>query len=269
MLIDTHSHLNFKAYDKDRDQVIARCQEKGMAVINVGAQFQTSRTAIELCDDYNNFYAPVGLHPIHVYDEDFEIKDYQALIDDRVVAVGETGYDFYHITLKRDNFKDKPQDEIIAKQKEVFLKHLDLALENDLAVILHGRNGIEGREVYSEMLDIVKEKGIKRAVFHFYSGSLEIGKKITEAGYYIGIDGPVTFKKNVEELQEIAKLIPLDKILIETDSPYLTPEPHRGERNESIYVEHVAEKIAELRGISKDEVIEQTWQNAKNLFRLD
>ncbi len=268
MLIDTHAHLNFNAYNSDRDEVIKRCQERGMAIINVGAQFESSQRAVELSKN-NNFYASIGLHPIHVYDEDFSIFKYQALIDEKVVAMGETGFDYYHITFNRDNFKGKTKEEIIKKQKEVFFKHLELALKNDLAVVLHGRNGIENREVYQEMLGMIIEQNFKRAVFHCYGGSLAIAKKIVSAGYYIGIDGPVTFKKKVEELQEIVKAIPLEKILIETDSPYLTPEPHRGDRNEPIFVEYVAEKVAELKGLTKEEVIEATWQNAKNLFRLE
>jgi len=268
MLIDTHAHLNFEAYNKDRDQVIARCQEREMAVINVGAQFETSRIAIELADNYGLLYASVGLHPIHVFDEEFNFSDYQGLIREKVVAIGETGFDFYHPTFGRAGAKKNSIEEIIKKQEEVFLKQIKLAQDNDLALICHGRNGIEGKEVYLEILRILKTKGVTRAVFHCYGKDLETAKKIVEQGYYLGIDGPVTFNKKAEELQKIAKIIPLDKILIETDCPYLTPEPFRGKRNEPIYVEYVAEKIAELKNISKEEVIKTTWQNAKNLFRL-
>ncbi len=268
MLIDTHAHLNFEAYDKDRDEVIARCQERKMAVINVGAQLETSRIAIGLADNYGLLYASVGLHPIHVFDEEFNFSDYQGLIREKVVAIGETGFDFYHPTFGRAGAKKNSIEEIIKKQEEVFLEQIKLAQDNDLALICHGRNGLPGREVYSQMLEILKEEKVERAIFHCYGGDLETAKKIVNQGYYIGIDGPVTFNKKAEELQGIAKNIPLDKILIETDCPYLTPEPHRGERNEPIYVEFVAEKIAELKGLNKEVVIEQTWQNAKNLFRL-
>ena len=134
--------------------------------------------------------------------------------------------------------------------------------------MLHGRNGLEGRDVYVDMLEILQNEKITKAVFHCFGGSLTMAKKIVEAGFYIGIDGPVTFKNKSEDLQAMVKEIPLTSILIETDAPYLTPEPHRGERNEPVYVEFIAQKTAELKNLTKEEVIEQTWQNAKKLFNI-
>jgi len=267
MLIDTHAHLNFEAYSQDRPEVIKRCHDKEMAVINIGSQLATSQLGVVLTkEDY--FYAAVGLHPIHVFDEDFKAEDYQTLINDKVVAIGETGLDFYHPTFERAGAEARSLEEVIAKQQEVFLKHIQLAGENDLPLMLHGRNGLEGRDVYREMLEILKEQKVERAVFHCFGGDQSVAEEIIKAGYYIGTDGPLTFKKKAEDLQAMITNLPLERILIETDCPYLTPEPHRGERNEPIYVEHVAEKIAELKNLSKEEVIEQTWQNAVNLFKL-
>ena len=268
MLIDTHAHLNFNVYDKDRSEVIARCEKKPMKVINVGAQFATSRLAVELADDYDILYATVGLHPIHVFDEEFSLKDYQSLITNKVVAVGETGFDFFHPTFNRAGAEKASIDEVIAKQKEVFLEHIKLAKEHDLPLILHGRNGIAGRNVYLEILEILLKEKVEKAVFHFYGGDLTTAREIIKQGYYLGTDGPLTFKKKAEDLQTMIKELPLEKILIETDCPYLAPEPHRGARNEPVYVEYVAEKIGELKGLTKEEVIEQTWQNAKKLFNL-
>lgn len=268
MLIDTHAHLNFLAYDKDRDAVIARRQNKGMAIINVGANFETSRLAVELSENYNQMYASIGLHPIHVFDEDFDYSDYFGLIKDNVVAVGETGLDYFHLTFGRAGADKHSTDEIIAKQQEVFLEHIKLAKDNNLALICHGRNGLTDKEVYLEMLEMLLIENVERAVFHCYGHDLETALKIINHGYYLGIDGPVTFFRKAEELQKIVKNIPLDKILIETDCPYLTPEPHRGERNEPMYVEFVAEKIAALKGLKKEEVIERTWENAKELFKI-
>ncbi|MBU1036443.1 TatD family hydrolase [Patescibacteria group bacterium] len=267
MLIDTHAHLNFKAYKDDFEQVVKRCQKKKMSVVNIGAQFSTSKRAADFAQKYDFMYAAIGLHPIHIFDEIYEAEAYQNLIHDKVVAIGETGFDYYHV----DEILTKGAksiEEISNKQQEVFLQHLKLAKKNDLALICHGRNGVEGREVYSEMLEILKQEKVERAVFHCYGGDLTIAEKIVENGYYIGIDGPVTFQKKAEEIQKIATEIPLENILIETDCPYLSPEPHRGKRNEPIYVKYVAEKIAELKKISKEEVIEQMWQNAKELFRI-
>jgi len=268
MLIDSHAHLNFKAYDADLAEVVARCQEKNMAVINVGSQYHTSQRAAEMALEYPNFYACLGLHPIHVFDEVFDLKAYASLYNDKVVAIGETGFDFFHLTFNRETIGNLSLDEIIAKQREVFIQHIELAKNLNLALILHGRNGIEGRDAYNDILEILQKEKIDKAVFHCFGGSLEMAKKITSAGYYIGIDGPITFDKKAEELQNIGKEIPSTSILIETDSPYLTPVPHRGERNEPAYVEFVAQKIAELKGLTKEEVIEQTWQNAKKLFNI-
>ena len=159
-------------------------------------------------------------------------------------------------------------EEVIKRQKEVFEAHIDLALKNNLPLILHGRNGLAERNVYLEMLDILKAKGADRAVFHFFGGDLATAKTLVQAGYFIGTDGPLTFDKKSEELQAIIRDIPLDKVLIETDSPYLAPEPFRGQRNEPVYVEQVAKKIADLKNLTLEEIIEQIWQNAKNLFKL-
>jgi len=268
MLIDTHTHLNFKAYDADRESVIERCGQKSMSVINVGAQFNTSKLAVELSGKHDFLYAAIGLHPIHVFDEEFKPADYQKLINQKVIAIGETGLDFWHFEAPDDLEYQRSTAEIISKQKEVFLKHIELGKENNLPLICHGRDGLEEREVYGEMLEILLEQKVERAVFHCFGGSLAMAEKIISHGYYLGIDGPVTFKKKAEDLQELARKIPLENILIETDCPYLTPEPHRGERNEPTYVEFVAEKIAELKNLSKEEVVEQTWQNAKKLFKI-
>ena len=268
MLIDTHAHLNFEAYDEDREEVIARCASKPMAVINVGAQFETSRLAVKLAGEHDGLYASICLHPIHVFDEEFDLAKYQELITDKVVAVGETGFDFFHPTFKRAGAERASLEEVLKKQKEVFLKHIQLGKDNNLPLILHGRNGIEGRNVYLEMLEILKAEEVTEAVFHCFGGDLATAKEILKQGYFLGTDGPLTFKKKAEELRAVIKEAPLEKILIETDSPYLAPEPHRGKRNEPIYVEYVAEKIAELKGLTKDEVIEATWQNAERIFNL-
>lgn len=268
MLIDTHAHLNFDAYNKDREEVIARCFESGMAVINVGSQFNTSKLAVELAHMRDNFYAAIGLHPIHVFEEQFEVEEYRKLLSLKVVAIGETGLDFFHTAFYGDKAGNFSFEEAAIKQKEVFIKHIELATIAGLALALHGRNGKEGEDVYEEMLEILEKYKIERAVFHCYGGDLKTARKIIAAGYYFGIGGPITFNKKSEELKAIVKEIPVENLLLETDAPYLTPEPHRGERNEPLYVELVAEKVAELKGLPKEEVIEQTWQNAKKLFKI-
>jgi TatD DNase family protein len=270
MLIDSHTHLNFQAYDDDLAEVIDRCQQAEMALINVGAALDSSKKAVILANDHKNFYASIGLHPIHVFDEDFQEEDYQKLIDDngdKIVAMGESGLDYFHF----DQVESKYGVDFAAmqkKQKNIFERHIALAKKNNLALIVHGRNDKENKlSVYQDIHDILQEQKVERAVVHCFGGSLEESKLIVDLGLYLGFTGIVTFDKT-GVLEEIVNMMPLDKILIETDAPYLTPVPFRGKRNEPIHVQHVAEKIAEIRKMSVEEVIKITGENAKKLFNL-
>lgn len=268
MLFDSHSHLNFKAFNDDRLVVIARCQEAGMKVVNVGAAYATSEKAVEIADG-QIFYASLGLHPIHVFDEEFKIEDYQKLITEnpgKIVAMGETGFDYFHLDM---SFQKGAQsvEEIKAKQKKVFLQHLDLAKKNNLAVIVHGRNGKDEPNAYQDILQLLKEFGYQRGVVHCFGGNPAEAKQVVDLGFYIGITGIVTFDKT-GVLEQIVRETPLDRILIETDAPYLAPEPYRGKRNEPMYVKHVAEKIGQILGKSTEEIIEITGQNAARLFYI-
>lgn len=270
MLVDSHAHLNFKAYSDDLSEVIGRCHDENMKVINVGAAYDTSKKAVELADGNDNLYASVGLHPIHVYDEDFKVADYQNLIDDakgKVVAIGETGFDYWHLQESLDKGA-KTIEEIKDKQEDVFRSHIKLALKNNLALIIHGRNGKDKPEAYKDIYRVLKDEGAKKGVVHCYGGNIEEAKMFVDLGFYIGFTGIVTFDKT-DVLRDIVKWIPLDKMLIETDSPYLSPVPYRGKRNEPIYVRHVAEKIAEIRAKSVEEIIEISGSNAINLFNLN
>lgn len=268
MLIDSHSHLNFQAFEKDLAEVIKRCQQTDMKVINVGAALNTSQKAIALARENKNFYAAIGLHPIHVYDEEFAIKIYQKLIDDnknKIVAIGETGFDYYHLEeiLKKST---KSIKEIQNKQKEVFLQHIELAKSNNLAVIVHGRNG-KDKNAYQDIYQVLKEADFNRGAVHCFGGNLAEAKQLVELGFYLGFTGILTFDKT-GVVEEIAKWIPEDKILIETDAPFLAPVPYRGKRNEPAFVKHVAEKLAEVRNKSVEEMIELTGNNAIKLFNL-
>jgi TatD DNase family protein len=263
MLIDTHAHLNFEAYDKDRGDVIQHCLDYPMAVINIGSQYNTSQEAIKLSKN-KNFYNAVGLHPIHVFDEEFKIKDYQKLINEKTVAIGETGFDYFHIK------KNKPLFEVLEKQRKVFEKHIQLAKDNDLPLVCHGRNSKDDfalQTVYFDILKTLENSNYTKGVVHCFGGTIHEAQSIINAGMYIGFTGVITFPKT-DELTYIIKEIPLEKILIETDSPYLTPQTHRGERNEPIYVQEVAQKIADIKGIKVEEVIKQTWKNSKKLFKI-
>jgi len=265
MLIDSHAHIDFEAYHEDREDVIKRCQKKNIRVINVGAQLATSKFTVELAQRYDFLYATIGLHPIHVFDEEFNIADYQKLIDDNshIVAIGECGFDYFYI-----KESGKTLDDLKTKQREVFIKQIELAKKNNLPLMIHGRNGKDGESAYKDILAVLKEYDCHNGMIHCYGGSMEEAKAFLEQGFHIGFTGIITFKKKVENLQEIVKMVPIERLLIETDAPYLSPEPFRGERNEPIRVEYVAKKIAELKNMSYDEVVEKTSQNSIKLFKL-
>ncbi|MDX9892859.1 MAG: TatD family hydrolase [Patescibacteria group bacterium] len=265
MIIDTHAHLNFEAFDDDWDEVIADCQAKGVWMINVGSQLTTSRKAVAMSSKYQQgVYAAVGLHPIHVSGssfnpEAFNIDEYRVLLrhSDKIVALGETGIDFFH------------DDSNFENQIKVFVKHINLAKEFDRAVIVHSRNSKDGsRNAYEEILKIIKEQAFGRGVIHCFGGTVDQAKRFIDQGFFVGFTGIVTFDKT-GELAEVIVNLPLESILIETDSPYLAPVPYRGKRNQPQYVDEVAKKIAEIKGIDYNKVVEQTVKNAQQLFKFN
>ncbi|MBT4209759.1 MAG: TatD family hydrolase [Candidatus Komeilibacteria bacterium] len=270
MLIDSHAHLNFEAYQDDLLEVIGRCLQEKMKVINVGAAYDTSLKAVNLALAEPSFFSSLGLHPIHVYDEEFESDNFQDLINsgkDRVVAIGETGFDYFHLWQAMEKH-GKSVEEAKAKQEKVFRAHIKLAKANDLALIIHGRNGKEDKAAYTDIYNVLKDEGVNRGVVHCYGGNLEEAKQFVELGFHLGFTGIVTFDKT-GVLEEIIKWIPVDKMLIETDAPYLTPVPNRGKRNEPSYVKYVAAKVAEIKNMSTEEIIEITGKNAIKLFNLE
>jgi len=289
MLTDTHCHLQFNGYNNDRGEVINRCLTKDMFLNIVGTQKDTSKKAIELAKNNENFYASIGLHPVHLYptqideeessflsrEEDFDYDYYKELASDKkVIGIGECGLDFFHLP------KNLEFSKILEKQKQEFLKQVNLACELDLALVVHVRNSddVSLPNAYDEIIkiltDVKKEKPNLRGVIHCYGGSWGQAEKILSLGFYIGFTGILTFParktnlKSTENLIETVIKIPLDSFLIETDSPYLAPQKYRGQRCEPFMVEEVAKKIAELRGISYEEIKEQAWQNAKKVFKI-
>lgn len=290
-LIDSHCHINFIAYKDDADKVIKDFLNENYALIVVGSQESTSKRAIEYADKYERgVYASVGLHPIDLVDEaedtiimdgvpytfknrqeDFDEDKYRQLAksSDKVKAIGEVGLDYFYF----DKFDPERIPDFKVKQKEALIGFIKLAEELDLPIIFHGRGAKDDLfGVYDDMFDLISEEiknGRKiRGVIHCFGGSTNQARKFSELGLYIGFTGIITFKKKSEELQEVVKSLPLDKILIETDAPFLSPEPHRGKRCLPQYVKFVAEKIAELKNVSFEEVAETTTDNAKNLFSI-
>ncbi|WP_431793377.1 TatD family hydrolase [Bacillus altitudinis] len=255
MLFDTHAHLNAEQYNEDLEQVIERAKsEKVEKIVVVGFDRPTITRAMELIEAYDCMYAAIGWHPvdaIDMTDEDLAwIKELSQ--HEKVVAIGEMGLDYY--------WDKSPKD----VQKEVFRRQIALAKEVNLPIIIHNRDATE------DVVTILKEEGAAEVggIMHCFTGSLEIAKACMEMNFYISFGGPVTFK-NAKKPKEVVKDIPSDRLLIETDCPYLTPAPFRGKRNEPSYVKYIAEQIAELREISFEELAALTTENAKKVFRIN
>lgn len=253
MIFESHAHYDSEQFNEDREEILCSMPENGIGtVINVGAAWDSVTEVVELAEKYPHVYAAVGMHPDEVGDLNEERFAYlkAQCQKDKVVAVGEIGLDYYWDNESHD------------VQKKWFIRQLDLARELDLPVIIHSR------EAAADTLEIMKEhgKGL-RGVIHCFSYSIELAREYVKMGFHIGIGGVVTFK-NGKKLKEIAAEIPLERILLETDCPYLAPVPFRGKRNSSLYIPYIAEAIANLRGITYEEVIAQTEQNGKSLFGI-
>lgn len=254
MVIDSHAHLDDRRFNRDRDRLINSLEDFGVElVINNGADLKSSIASINLAEKYDNVYATVGIHPHSA--KEMDETTIEALRDlakhEKVVAIGEIGLDFHYDNSPRD------------VQRKWFKRQLELAKELDMPVTIHSRSASQ------EVFDMIKEAqdGTLRGVMHCYSDSVEMAKDYVDLGFYISLAGPVTFK-NAKTPKEVAKVVPLDRLLVETDSPYLTPEPNRGKRNEPAYVRYVAGQIAELKGISYEELAEATNRNTKELFGI-
>jgi len=254
MLFDTHAHLNAVQYNDDLQEVIERALGEGVSyIVVVGFDRPTISRAIELAEQYDFIYAAVGWHPVDAIDmtEEDLLRIEQLAAHPKVVALGEMGLDYYW---------DKSPKEI---QKDVFRKQIALAKKVKLPIIIHNR------EATADILQILKEENAAEVggIMHCFTGSLEVAKQCIDMNFYISFGGPVTFK-NAKKPKEVAREIPLEHLLIETDCPYLTPQPFRGKRNEPGYVKFVAEAIAELKGVSFEEVAQKTSDNAKKLFGI-
>lgn len=248
-LFDTHAHYDDEAFDADRDTVLSAFD--GL-VIDPGCTLESSRAAVALANRHRHVYAAVGIHPENCGGFLTEHLDELRRLarQSKVVAIGEIGLDYY--------WAENPPREF---QRQVFRAQLELALELDLPVIIHDR------EAHGDSLAIVKEYPALRGVFHCYSGSVEMAKELLDRGWYLGFDGPVTYK-NARRTVEVAEMIPIDRILVETDSPYMSPVPVRGKRNDSHNVAYIVEKLAQIKGISSDEMAILTLANGKKLFGI-
>ncbi|ERT68469.1 MAG: TatD family hydrolase [Cetobacterium somerae] len=249
-LVDTHCHLDNEKFDEDRLEVIERIKENLEFCVNIGYDLASSKKSLELAKEYDFIYAVIGVHPIDIAEYDEEVEKELELLgkNPKVVAIGEIGLDYHWMT--------EPKE----VQQERFKKQLELAEKLNKPVVIHTRDAME------DTVNILKEYPNITGVIHCYPGSLETAKQLVDR-FYLGIGGTLTFK-NSKKAVEVVKDIPLDRIVIETDCPYLTPEPFRGKRNEPIYVEYVAKKIAEIKEISVEDVTKITTENAKKLYRI-
>jgi len=249
-LIDSHTHPQFPQYDKDREEVIRRSLDEGIGMVCVGTDLETSKQAIELAQKYDGVFASVGLHPNDTLEKNFNYDEFLKLAkEEKVVAIGETGLDYYR-TKGEENLK---------KQKEKFKLQIKLAREVGLPLIIHCR------DAYDDIFSILsQEKGV-RGVMHSFLSSVKNAEKFLNLGLYLGFNGIITFTRDYDK---VITSTPLEKILIETDAPFLTPEPYRGKRNEPLYVKYVCEKLATLINIDKKIVATRTVDNSKRLFGL-
>ena len=253
MLFDTHAHMDDHAFDADREQLLASLPEQGLAlVMNPGCSLESSRNAVELARRYDYIYAAVGSHPDAADEvDDAAMEAYRTLCrqNPKIKAIGEIGLDYHYEDIPREI------------QRNAFRAQMELARELDLPVIVHER------EAHEDGMQVVRDFPEVTGVFHCYSGSAEMARQLVEKGWYIGFTGVLTFK-NARKALEVAASIPRDRIVIETDCPYMSPEPFRGKRNDPGKLYRMAEKLAEIWGVSVEEARRITLENGKRLYRI-
>lgn len=253
MLFDTHAHYDAEQFDPDRDQVLEALPSRGVSlVVDPGCDIPSSRAALALAEKYPFLYAAVGYHPESC--APYRPEELDILRDmarhPKVVAIGEIGLDYY--------WEENPPKEL---QQQVFRRQMALAEELDLPVIVHDR------EAHADALAIVREFPRVRGVFHCFSGSAEMARELVKLGWMVSFTGVLTYK-NARKALEAAEAVPLDRLMIETDSPYMAPVPHRGKRNDSGYLIHICEKLAEIKGISPEECARITLENGRRFFHI-
>ncbi|HAU07546.1 MAG: Sec-independent protein TatD [Candidatus Yanofskybacteria bacterium GW2011_GWF1_44_227] len=257
-IIDTHCHPQFPDYDNDREEMIKRNLVDGVFMIAIGADLKSSEGGIALAKKYpNQIWATIGAHPDEI-GEDFAIEDYKKIISKQVVAIGEVGLDYYRT----------PEEDRRKRQKDIFLEFINLSHEAKLPLVIHSRNEKLGKSAHDDLADILKSNdGLTvDGVAHSFTGTVDEAKKYLDLGFYLGFNGIITF---ANQYDEVVRYAPMEQILLETDAPWLSPVPYRGQRNEPIRVIEVAKRVAELKNIELAEVVSICNQNARKLFGID
>jgi TatD DNase family protein len=270
--IDVHGHMNFSAYETDREEVIKRAKDAGVVMISVGTQFDTSKMALDLAHSHENMYAVVGLHPIHSSNSYHDVQELgegnreftsrgetasvdaylEMAKDPKTVAIGECGLDYYRLDV-----------DMVEKQIQAFETMIDLGNEVDKPLMLHVRNGKNGKSAYADAYEMLRNRSKVSANLHFFAGDISQAKLFLDLGYSFSFNGVVTFARNYDE---VIKYLPADRIMSETDCPYLSPVPLRGKRNEPVNVIEIVKKIAEIRSVSEDLMAKQILLNAEKFF---
>ncbi|WAM34941.1 TatD family hydrolase [Caldicellulosiruptor morganii] len=253
MIVDVHAHYDDEAFLEDLEDVMAKLKREGIVAISSSSSIESSKENIEIAKKYDHIYINVGIHPHEAKDapKDFEDDLFELAGFEKNVAIGEIGLDYHYDFSPRD------------VQKEVFIRQIEVAKRLNLPVVVHSR------EAHKDTLDILNEHAIGKipVLIHCYSGSVEMSRILRKHGVYISVGGVVTFQ-NAKKLIEVVKEYPLELLMLETDSPYLTPHPHRGKRNDSTYLKYVISKIAQIKEISEEKVIEITTKNARDVFGI-
>lgn len=259
--IDIHSQLQFPQFDEDRDAIIEKMREEGIATITVGTDAKTSREAVDLAAKHPHLFATIGIHPTHIVESDgrwevFEEAYYESLLSPKVVAVGECGLDYFRPPFDKE------------KQKELFIQQIGFASKHDLPLMIHGRPSKGTMDAYDDIYEIftAQRHSLKAGGnMHFFVGDVPTAKRFIDLGFTLSFDGPVTFTSDYDET---VKSVPADMIMAETDAPFAAPVPHRGKRNSPLFVTFISDRLADIRGEDREAFREQTIENAKRVFGL-
>ncbi|MBU4348197.1 TatD family hydrolase [Patescibacteria group bacterium] len=255
--IDVHGHIQFSVFNKDREEVIDRARQSGVKMIAIGTKASTSKQAIEIAHQFpEDVWATVGFHPTEIKSEDFDIKVLKELATDpKVVAISECGFDLFR------------SGETKNIQEKVFLAQADLAVDLNKPLMMHCRPSKGTDDAYEYTLDILKDKKYENIskIMHFYAGSLDMAKRLNDLGFYFTFGGVITF---TDAYEDIVRYLPLNRIFIETDCPYVTPKSHRGERNEPSYLPEIVQKLADIKGLDIKDVADKLYKNSVKVFNL-